>query len=320
MVGQKIITVLKEKHVIPEELELFSSERSAGKKITYFDKELTIKELKEDNIAKNYDFVLFATNKETVQLYYKSFLKRTDYLIDNSSMFRSAENIPLVAAGVNESILNGYRGVIANPNCSTLQIIMPLQVISKLFGLKKVIYTTYQAVSGAGNAGIETLRSQRNGANNLGVFEKKIDLNIIPSIGNYISKQNDLLNNYTEEEFKMVFETKKILNDRKIRISATCVRVPVFDGHCVSLHAELKKNLDLDLLAQKLNEHPHIVLRRDDIVTPLDIGESNDTYVSRLRYGLDNKSVTFWSTAHNVRIGAATNVVRILKYLSEKKK
>jgi len=177
--------------------------------------------------------------------------------------------------------------------------------------LEKVVVSTYQSVSGAGHKGIFTLSQQRSGNPELGPFPKRIDLNVIPQIGAF---QDD---GYCEEEAKMHFETNKILGRDDIKVSATTVRVPTYYGHAENVYAEFKKDIDLEEAGRLLTFSPSVIYYQDGYITPAELFDSNDSHVCRLRKGVDSKSIVFWNVGHNVRLGAATNAVRILKHLIE---
>jgi aspartate-semialdehyde dehydrogenase len=228
-------------------------------------------------------------------------------VIDNSSGFRQESDIPLVVPQVNGELLIGYNGIVANPNCSTIQIILPLAVLDKLFNLNKLIVSTYQSVSGSGHQGIETLMKQRKGTTDKGIYPQIIDLNVIPQIGGFLDS------GYSQEEEKMHFESRKILSKWDLAVCATTVRVPVVYGHSASVYAEFEDAVDIKAAETALQNAPGIVYYPNTYMTPLDLGSSNDSHTCRLRLGTDDKSLAFWNVGHNVRLGAAANAVEILK-------
>ena len=228
-------------------------------------------------------------------------------VIDNSSGFRQESDIPLVVPQVNGELLIGYNGIVANPNCSTIQIILPLAVLDKLFNLNKLIISTYQSVSGSGHQGIETLMKQRKGTTDKGIYPQIIDLNVIPQIGGFLDS------GYCQEEEKMHFESRKILSKWDLAVCATTVRVPVVYGHSASVYAEFEDAVDIKAAETALQNAPGIVYYPNTYMTPLDLGSSNDSHTCRLRLGTDDKSLAFWNVGHNVRLGAAANAVEILK-------
>lgn len=305
-VGRMMIRNLAEFEFPIQTLDLYASKRSAGSTLYYVDKGIEVQELKDNSLLKHYDYVLFSAGAGIARSFAQSALCSCDVIIDNSSAFRKEENIPLVVPEINGRLLEGYKGIIANPNCSTIQMVLPLAVLDRLFGLRKVILSTYQSVSGSGNKGTQTLLEQRAGSTNPGEYPALIDLNVIPQIGAF---QDD---GYCAEEEKMHFETRKILELEKLAISATTVRVPVMYGHSISVYAEFEDKIDLELTEKSLSDAEGIKFYSNTYTTPLDLGNDNDSQVSRLRLGTDERSLTFWNVANNVRLGAATNAVKIL--------
>jgi len=305
-VGRMMIRNLAEFNVPVSQLDLFASARSAGSVLYFVDQPVKVRELEESSLCTHYDYVLFSAGAGVARTYAPTALASCGLIIDNSSAFRRDDNIPLVVPEVNGDLLEGCEGIVANPNCSTIQMILPLYVLDKLFDLRKVVVSTYQSVSGSGHTGIDTLTQQRGGSTQKGAYPGIIDLNVIPQIGGF---QDD---GYCQEEAKMHQETRKILRKEDIQISATTVRVPVIYGHSLSVYSEFAAKVDLVRAEEALSHFPSIVYNPNTYMTPLDIGNSNDSHVSRLRLGTDDHSVAFWNVAHNVRLGAATNAVRIL--------
>jgi len=306
-VGRMMITCLEESNLEISELDLFASHRSAGTILYYTDQPLIVRELKEDSLFKQYDYVLFSAGAGVAKTYAPIAAQTSELVIDNSSGFRREPNIPLVVPQVNGELLFGYNGIVANPNCSTIQIILPLAVLDKLFDINKLIVSTYQAVSGSGHQGIETLMNQRKGKTDKGIYPHIIDLNVIPQIGGFLDS------GYCQEEEKMHFESRKILSKWDLAVSATTVRVPVVYGHSASVYAEFENQVDIKSAETALQNAPGIVYYPNTYMTPLDLGSSNDSHTCRLRLGTDDKSIAFWNVGHNVRLGAAANAVEILK-------
>jgi len=305
-VGRMMIRNLAEFNVPISELDIFASKRSAGTTLYYVDHAVKVQELLETSLLKHYDYVLFSAGAGVARSYAPLALNSCDAIIDNSSAFRKEEHIPLVVPEVNGDLLEGYSGIVANPNCSTIQMILPLDVLDKLFGLRKVVVCTYQSVSGSGHKGIQTLQEQRDGSNIKGEYSTIIDLNVIPQIGGLQDS------GYCSEEEKMHCETRKILRNKQIAVCDTTVRVPVFYGHSLSVYAEFEREADLAIAEDALSRAPGISYSSNTYTTPLDLGNSNESHVSRLRYGTDTHSLSFWNVANNVRLGAATNAVKIL--------
>ncbi len=304
-VGRMMITCLEESGVQLSLLDLYASKRSMGTVLYYNDRPLKVQELTIDSLLKHYDYVFFSAGAGVAKTFAPIAVEASEIVIDNSSGFRREELIPLVVPEVNGDLLMGYSGIVANPNCSTIQIMLPLAVLDKLFDLKKLVLSTYQSVSGSGHQGITTLQKQRKGSLDKGIYPQTIDLNVIPQIGAFLDS------GYCQEEEKMHFESRKILRKDDLMVSATTVRVPVIYGHSVSIYAEFAGEVDLAEAEKALTNSPDLVYYPNTYVTPLDLGNSDDSHTCRLRLGTDNKSLTFWNVGHNVRIGAATNAVRI---------
>jgi aspartate-semialdehyde dehydrogenase len=302
-VGRKIIDELSDMDL--KYLDLFASKKSEGKAFKYNNIEIKIKELKEESLKNKYDYVLFSAGGEISNHYAPIAAESGSVVIDNSSAFRMDENIPLVVPEINSHKLKKYRGIIANPNCSTIQMLLALNNIHKELGIEEINVSTYQAVSGAGNKGIQELISEEKEDIDPKHFEKKIHRNVIPKIGDYEK------NGFTTEEMKMIRETKKIYEDKEIIVIPTAVRVPVIYGHSESITFKTKKSTDIQLVKDLIVNSENVVYN-DKIITPLEIENDKLTYVSRLRQ-LNDKTFLIWVMANNVRVGAATNAVRIMK-------
>ncbi len=305
-VGRMMITCLEEFAVPVSSLELFASARSAGSTLYYGDKAITVRELTESSLQQAFDYVLFSAGAGVALSFAPGAVSAGSVVIDNSSGFRQEADIPLVVPEINGDLLKAYQGIVANPNCTTIQMVLPLAVLDRLFGLRKVVVSTYQSVSGSGHQGVATLGAQRSGSDDKGIYPEIIDLNVIPQIGAFAD------NGYSQEEEKLHFETRKILNLKDLEICATTVRVPVLYGHSESIYAEFAREVDLDVATRELKQAESIVFEENTYITPRDLGCSNDSHVCRLRQGTGKNSVCFWNVGHNVRLGAATNAVRIL--------
>ncbi len=304
-VGRMMLTCLLEQNIKIDELVLFASKKSAGSKLEFGDSILTVNELTEESMTAFFDYLLFSAGGEVSRKYASIAEKVGNTVIDNSSAFRQDSSKPLVIPEINGHILDNYQGIIANPNCSTIQMLLPLHAIHIHNKIKKIIVSTYQSVSGSGNKGIKSLLNKDEDS----IYPRDIEGNVIPLIGGILSS------GYSEEEEKMRFETKKIFSDPDILVSATTVRVPVIYGHSESIYIELANEFQLEDIKDILSNTPSVKFLEDDFITPKELGDSDDSFVCRLRYGVDNKSLTFWNVANNIRVGAATNAVRILKYL-----
>jgi aspartate-semialdehyde dehydrogenase len=313
-VGRMMLKSLEEFDIPVTELRLFASSRSAGQRIGFKKRLFMIEELTEKTMQEKYDYLLFSAGSSVSYRYAPIAAEHGNIIIDNSSAFRRDSSIPLIVPEINSDLLKGYRGIIANPNCSTIQMVLPLAALDRRFGLKKVIVSTYQSVSGSGHKGITELENQEKGSSEHKIYPRRIHRNVIPQIADFRDDR------YTEEEEKMRFETNKILGRTDILISATTVRVPVRYGHSESVYAEFEKEIDLSGAEECLRLMPSVVYMSDSFITPLELEEANNSYVCRLRYGVDKHSLAFWNVGDNVRIGAAVNAVRIVAKMIEMKK
>lgn len=314
-VGQKMIEVMMERNLQIDELRLFASEKSAGKTINLdkYNKEITVELLTEEVMKEKYDYLLFAAGGAISEKYAPIAAEAGNIVIDNSSHFRMDDNIPLVIPEVNASVLKGYRGIIANPNCSTTQMVVAIAPLYKKYGINRIVVSTYQAVSGSGYKAIEELQNQNKDKDYPNkVYTRKIAGNCIPHIDVF----NE--NGFTKEELKMVHETHKILGDSSIEINPTAVRIPVFYGHSESIYLELKETVNIDEIRKLLEESKGIIVEDDPKInkypTPLEIANTDYTYVGRIRKDLYNpKAISLWVVADNLRKGAATNAIQIIE-------
>lgn len=310
MVGRKFLQVLEERNLPVENYYLFASAKSAGKKVMFMGKEHEIIELTPDSIkGKNIDIALFSAGAGTSKTFAPLFAELGALVIDNSSQWRMDPDVPLVVPEVNPEDIDKHHGIIANPNCSTIQAVVALKPLYDKYGIRRIVYSTYQAVSGAGLGGYEDLK---NGIN--GEAPKKFPY---PIFGNCIPHIDVFLENgYTKEEMKMVNETRKILGDDSLRITATTVRVPVYYGHSESINIELGSAYDLDELKGVLAAGKGIIMVDDpaNLKYPmaLDCEDHDEVYVGRVRRddSVEN-GLNLWVVADNIRKGAATNAVQI---------
>lgn len=315
MVGNKFLQVLTERNLPVENYYLFASAKSAGKVIDFMGKPHTVIELNEENVAKyKVDYALFSAGGGTSKAFAPVFVKHGAVVIDNSSQWRTDPTVPLVVPEVNASDCKWHNGIIANPNCSTIQAVVALKPLHDKYKIKRIVYSTYQAVSGAGVAGYTDLENGVKGIKELVKFPYPIFGNLIPHIDVFLS------NGYTKEEEKMIFETKKILHDENLRITATTVRVPVFHGHSESINVEFEKPCTLEGIKEAFAAAPGIVVVDDtaNLKYPMPIyaEDHDEVYVGRIR--LDNSvesGCNIWVVADNIRKGAATNAVQILEYM-----
>ncbi len=315
MVGRAFLKVLDEQGIDIGELYLFGSSRSANTKVEFKGKLHTVEELTEDSFDREMDIALFSAGGDVSKKFAPIAAKKGIKVVDNSSAWRMDKEVPLVVPEVNPEDINWDSNIIANPNCSTIQCVLPLKVLHDNFKIKRIVYSTYQAVSGSGVAGVEDLERGLNGAETLN-YVHQIAFNCLPQIDDFLD------NGYTKEEIKMIEETKKILNNQDLKITATTVRVPVIHGHSVSINLEFEKEFDLEKVYEVLNNANGVVVQ-DDIKNniypmPVDIEGKDEVYVGRIRrdFSIDN-GLNLWVVADNIRKGAATNTVQIAKLLIE---
>lgn len=319
-VGQEFLRVLSERPTFKiTRLELFASSRSAGKKITFRGQEYTIRELRHGDDFKDIDIAFVSAGGSVSLEYAKTITKHGAVMIDNSSAFRGDSDVPLVVPEVNASdALSRPRNIIANPNCTTIQMVVALGAIERLSHIKRVHVATYQAASGAGASGMMELDRQTReiaGGEEPSVekFAYQLSYNLIPQIDVFTD------NDYTKEEMKMYNETRKIMHS-DIAVSATCVRVPVSRAHSEAIWVETERPLDLDEVREAFRNAPGIVLQDDPsnqtYPMPLFIAEKDPVYVGRLRQDLTNPcGIAFWCVADQIKKGAALNAVQIADWL-----
>lgn len=312
LVGREILKILFQKKLIKNNnIYLYASKASENKKIKVGKYEFFVRELSENNLINKYDFALFSAGKVVSKRWADVFVKKGAIVIDNSSEYRRNKEIPLVVPEINSREVKNKR-IIANPNCSTIGASLPIFAIKKHYKIKKIIISTYQAVSGAGKRGIDDLKH-----NTKNKFNYNIKNNLIPQIDEFLS------NGYTFEEDKMNFELKKILNDKKLNVSATCVRVPIKNCHSESVYVELDKIPNLKLIEQSMKEVGGMTVLEDSgnkLPMPGLANNSNDVFVGRLRHDTANaKAISFFISFDNIRKGAALNAVQIMEFLISKK-
>ncbi|MFQ9697863.1 MAG: aspartate-semialdehyde dehydrogenase, partial [Zhenhengia sp.] len=308
------LKVLEEKNLPIENFYVFASARSAGSTLTFNGKEYTVLELNE-NSFKDYqiDIALFSAGGGTSLKYAPIAAESGCIVIDNSSAWRMDPNVPLVVPEVNPEDIRNHQGIIANPNCSTIQAVVALKPLHEYYGIKRIVYTTFQAVSGAGMGGWSDLEEGLKGQAPK-KFPHPIANNCLPHIDVFLE------NGYTKEEMKMVEETRKILHDDALRITATTVRVPVFNSHSESINVELNKPFEIDELVNRLSASEGITVQDDlaNNVYPLAINATghDEVFVGRIRRdeSLDN-GINLWVVADNIRKGAASNAVQIAEWI-----
>lgn len=315
LVGQKMLQVLSEQKLPVDEIIVAASEKSVGKKIKYEDKELTIISV-DQAVEENPDIAIFSAGAEVSLRYAKKFAEKGTYVIDNSSAWRKDKEVPLVVPEINASDISVDNHIIANPNCTTICMLMALAPLHKKYNAKRLVISTYQSVSGSGQKGLNQLACEQRGeVYDNPAYPCQIHENVIPHGGNFLE------NGYTAEEEKLVFETNKILHSN-IAVTATVVRVPVYGGHSESINVEFENDFDLDEVRDILSKSEGVVVydnpSENIYPTPVMAYDKDEVFVGRLRRDFSrDKSLNMWLVSDNIRKGAATNAVQIAKYVIE---
>jgi len=313
MVGRTFLKVLAEKDFPIDQLYLFSSAKSAGMEVEYRGKTYIVEELTENSFDRDMDIALFSAGGGISEKFAPIAASKGVVVVDNSSQWRMDPEVPLVVPEVNPEDVKKHKGIIANPNCSTIQSVVPLRVLDDTFGIKRVIYNTYQAVSGSGVAGIKDLEDGMNGAEPKN-YPHPIAYNVLPHIDVFME------NGYTKEEMKMIEETQKILGKPDLPVTATTVRVPVRYGHCVSINLEFEKPFTVEAVQELMAQTEGIILMDDPsqeiYPMPINAEGTNEVYIGRVRRDFSQENgVNMWCVADNIRKGAATNTVQIAELL-----
>ena len=316
LVGRTFLKVLEEKNLPIESYSLFASKRTAGTKVTFLGKEYEVQELTENSFDSGFDFALFSAGGDVSKKYAPIAASKSCIVIDNSSYFRMDKDVPLVVPEVNFDDVYKNKGIIANPNCSTIQAMLPLKALDDKYKIKRIVYSTYQAVSGAGKNALDDLKNQDN-SKPLKKFPYPIFDNCLPHIDSFLD------NGYTKEEMKMINETRKILHRPDLKITATTVRVPVSNSHSESINVEFEKDFELQDLINTLKSFPNIIIidnpEKNEYPMPILATGHDEVFVGRIRRDESVKSgVNLWVVADNIRKGAASNAVQILEKLIEK--
>ena len=313
LVGSVMLKVLEERNFKNIELIAVASSKSVGKEIVYFGKKIKIQSV-EDALKLNPDIAIFSAGSDASLSYAPKFAEKSCYVIDNSSAWRMNRKVPLVVPEINANEITSKTKIIANPNCSTIQMVVALAPLHNKYKLKRLVISTYQSVTGTGVKAVKQLENEENNLVGEKAYPYPIHRNLFPHGGSFLES------GYTSEEEKLVNETRKILSDYNISISATVVRVPVTGGHSMAVNAEFFSNYKLDAIRKIYNETPGIILY-DDVnnnIYPMPlISEGKDeVFVGRLRRDNGNENtLNMWISADNLRKGAATNAIQIAEYL-----
>ncbi len=317
LVGSKMLQILEERSFPVTEIIPVASEKSIGKEITFKNKKYKVVSA-ADAIAGAPELALFSAGGSTSLSLAPQFAEAGITVIDNSSAWRMDPEKKLIVPEVNAHVLTKEDKIIANPNCSTIQMVLVLNPLHKKYKIKRVVVSTYQSVTGTGVKAVQQMMNERENIKGEMAYKYPIDKNAIPQIDVFTD------NGYTKEEMKMVNETRKIMGDNNIQLTATCVRIPVVGGHSESVNIEFEKDFDLGQVKELLSDTPGVVLQ-DDIDNfvypmPLTAHEKDDTFVGRLRRDESQpNTLNCWIVSDNLRKGAATNAVQIAEYLLEKK-
>lgn len=317
LVGGMMLKVLEERNFPVTELIPVASEKSVGKEVAFKNKKYKVHGM-VDAVKLRPDVALFSAGGNTSLEWAPKFADVGTTVIDNSSAWRMDQQKKLVVPEINGDVLSAADKIIANPNCSTIQMVMVLNPLHKKFHIKRIVVSTYQAVSGTGKKAVDQLMNERKGVNEAKVFHHPIDLNVIPQVDIFLD------NDYTKEEMKMVNETKKILRDDSLHITATCVRVPVIAGHSESVNVEFENDFSVPEVKSILSSTPGVKVVDDSkkglYPLPIHAAGYDDSFVGRIRRDESHpRALNMWIVSDNLRKGAATNAVQIAEYLVGKK-
>ncbi len=317
LVGRKMIRILEERNFPLTGIFAVASERSVGKQVPFKESQIEIISL-EKAVEARPDIALFSAGATVSREWAPRFAEQGTTVIDNSSAWRMDPEKPLVVPEINGVVLKRSDKIIANPNCSTIQMLMAVAPLHRKFMIRRIVVSTYQSVSGSGKKGVDQLMNERSNKKGPKVYPHVIDLNTLPHAGDFLE------NGYTTEEEKLVNETRKILGDPSIAVSATAVRVPVTGGHSESVNIEFKKPFRMEEVLFLLNEMPGLTVQDDPqknlYPMPVFAHEKDDVFVGRIRrdHSIPN-GLNLWVVADNLRKGAATNAVQIAEYLIKQK-
>lgn len=317
LVGQKMLEVIRERNLDIHDIVAVASERSVGKRINFGDRVLEVISL-QYAVEQKPEIAIFSAGGSTSKAWAEKYAEQGTFVIDNSSAWRLFDHVPLVVPEINADTINAKTKIIANPNCSTIQMVLALAPLHKNYRIKRLVISTYQSVTGSGIKGVEQLKNERNGVEGEKAYPHPIDLNLLPHGGGFNA------DGYTSEEQKLVDETRKILSEPNMQITATVVRVPVFGGHSESVNIEFEKDFDLKDVRKLLQSMPGIVVQDDPANNiypmPLEAENRDEVFVGRIRRDFSQpNSLNLWVVSDNLRKGAATNAVQIAEYLISKK-
>ncbi len=317
LVGTKMIQILEERNFPLTEFIPVASDRSAGKELKYKGKSYKVVTM-EQAIAMRPDIALFSAGGSTSLEWAPKFAAVGTTVIDNSSAWRMDPTKKLVVPEINANTLTKEDKIIANPNCSTIQLVVALNDLHKKYKIKRIVVSTYQSVTGTGKKAVDQMMNERNGVEGEMAYPHRIDMNALPHIDVFTE------NGYTKEEMKMVNETKKIMGDDSIKLTATTVRIPVIGGHSESANVEFENEYDLNELVEVLRKTKGVIVKNDnskyDYPMPKDAHDKDEVFVGRIRRDeTQPKTLNMWIVADNLRKGAATNAVQIAEYLVKEK-
>jgi len=317
-VGEEMLRILEERRFPLRNLRVIASERSEGRALKFCGENLKVERLRGLSF-RGVEIALFSAGAEISKEFSPQAVKKGSVVVDNSSAFRMESGVPLVVPEVNPDALKSHQGIIANPNCSTIQLVVAINPLHQITRIKRLVISTYQAVSGTGREAIEELKHQsqqwlKGEEIKKEVYPHQIAFNLLPHIGEF------LINGYTEEELKLVNETKKIMEDDHLSVTATCVRVPVFIGHSEAVTVEMEKELSVNQVKKILSRAPGVVLQDNSAhhlyPLPLEAAGKDEVFVGRIRKDESIKNgVNLWIVADNLRKGAALNTIQIAELL-----
>jgi len=313
LVGSEMLKVIEERKFHFDELLLVASERSVGKKIEFMGRKYAVIGMQEA-VDQRPHIAVFSAGGGTSLEWAPRFAEKGTYVVDNSSAWRMSPDHKLIVPEINGTVLGREDKIIANPNCSTIQMVLALSGLHKTYGISRIVVSTYQSVTGTGKKAVDQLMNERAGKEGPMAYPYRIDLNVLPHIDVFLE------NGYTKEEMKMVNETKKILGDPSIRVTATTVRIPTIGGHSESVNVEFLKDFELADIREILEQTPGVIVQDDPSKNiypmPINAHGRDEVFVGRLRRDeTQSRTLNMWVVSDNLRKGAATNAIQIAEYL-----